>query len=497
MVSQLAPPRVHADVRRLSLARWTAFCAIAEAIGMTAAATAAKVSQALVGEPGNGHEAAVVPSLVVCGGLVEGVALGGLQAAGLGRLIPGLNRRRWLLATTAVAGLGWAAASAPAALSGADDGSVPPLVLVLGGALAMGAVMGAVLGAVQAKGLSGHVRHPWRWVGANAAAWAPAMAVIFLGATAPGADWSGPTVAALGTVTGLAAGTVLGLVTGWFLPTLNGPPAHNSIVMFLLGSRAHGAVDRSLVALRVRGKVSGRTFELPVQYVATVDGLVVAPGRPESKRWWRNLTEPAAVDVLLHGSWHQGLGLLLRPGDPGYDAASAVYRQRWSRIALPEDNPLVRVRLDVDRSEQRLGHSPDDVDLPDRLAHVPVPAPSRARDERDTRTQFHRRAVLAGDRRVTAEHMHVLPKTVVLPSELARGDLPDAALHDVVAIQLQNGSPRIPADDSHGFIRLQRESQCITVADQGGRERRGHGASRLPISQWCPNGSATRPIRQP
>jgi hypothetical protein len=324
-------------------------CAIAEAIGMTAAATAAKVSQALVGEPGNGHEAAVVLSLVVGGGLVEGVALGGLQAIGLGRFIPGLSRRRWILVTTAVAGLGWAAASAPAAMSGADDGSVPPLLLVLGGALAMGAVMGAVLGAVQAKGLSGHVRHPRRWVGATAVAWAPARAVIFLGATTPDADWSGPTVAALGTVTGLAAGTVLGLVTGWFLPTLNGPPAHNSLVMSLLGSRAHGAVDRSLMVLRVRGKMSGRTFELPVQYAASIDGLVVAPGRPESKRWWRNLTEPSPVDVLLHGSWHQGLGLLLRPGDPGYEAASAVYRQRWSRGALPEDNPLVRVRLGVDQ----------------------------------------------------------------------------------------------------------------------------------------------------
>jgi hypothetical protein len=154
MVSQLAPRRVRSAVRPLSLARWVALCAIAEGIGMTAAATAAKVSQAVVGEPGNGREAVVALSLVVGGGLVEGIALGGLQAMGLGRLVPGLNRRRW------------------------------------------------VLGAVQATGLRGRVRHPWRWVGANAAAWAPTMAVIFLGATTPGADWSGPTVAGLGAVTG-------------------------------------------------------------------------------------------------------------------------------------------------------------------------------------------------------------------------------------------------------------------------------------------------------
>ena len=90
--------------RALSLTRWTALCATAEAIGMAAAATAAKTSQALVGEPGNGRESALALCLVVAGGLVEGIALGALQAAGLGRLLPGLNRRRWLLITVAPRG---------------------------------------------------------------------------------------------------------------------------------------------------------------------------------------------------------------------------------------------------------------------------------------------------------------------------------------------------------------------------------------------------------
>lgn len=346
MVVHSAPPWSPTAECRLSLARWMALCAGAEAIGMTAAASAAKVSQALVGEPG-GREAAVALSLVVAGGLVEGVALGGLQAAGLQRLVPGLDRRRWLLVTTAVAGLGWAAASAPAALSGADDGSVPPLLLVLAGAVGLGAVMGVLLGAVQATGLRRHVRHPWRWVGANAAAWAPAMAVIFLGATEPNADWSGPSVAALGAVTGLAAGSVLGLVSGWFLPTLDGPSAHNSLVLGLLRSRMHGAVDRSLVGLRVRGVVTGRTFEFPVQSADCEQGVVVLPGRPESKRWWRNLVEPAPVDILRRGWWQRGDGVLLRPGDCGYYTAVAAYRQRWPHARLPDDSPVVRVRLDA------------------------------------------------------------------------------------------------------------------------------------------------------
>src|ERR1035437_5691822 len=58
-------------------------------------------------------------------GLVEGVALGGLQAAGMGRLVPALNRQQWVLITTAVAGVGWAGASAAAGGAGQDDGAAP------------------------------------------------------------------------------------------------------------------------------------------------------------------------------------------------------------------------------------------------------------------------------------------------------------------------------------------------------------------------------------
>jgi hypothetical protein len=204
----------------LTLARWTALCAAAETVGMTAAAGAAKAAQALVGEPSTGAETTVALSLVVAGGLVEGVALGSAQAAGLRRMLPGLDRRRWVLVTVAVAGLGWAGASAPAALGGGDDGSAPPLPLVLAGATVLGAGMGAALGAAQATVLRGQVPHPGRWVGANAAAWAPAMAVIFLGASTPSGDWPVAAVLGLGAVTGAAAGTVLGVVTGRFLGSL-------------------------------------------------------------------------------------------------------------------------------------------------------------------------------------------------------------------------------------------------------------------------------------
>jgi hypothetical protein len=158
----------------------------------------------------------------VAGGLVEGIALGVAQAVGLRGLLVGRARRAWVLVTVLVAGLGWTVASAPASLS-PDSGPEPPVALVLSGAMALGAVMGAVLGAAQACVLRGAVAHPWRWVGANATAWAVAMPVIFLGAMAPSAAWSVTAVAVLGAGTGLVGGTVVGAVSGWFLPSLCGP----------------------------------------------------------------------------------------------------------------------------------------------------------------------------------------------------------------------------------------------------------------------------------
>jgi hypothetical protein len=344
--------------RALPLSRWVALCAAAEAIGMTAAATAARTAQAVAGEDASRRAVLVGLAIVVLGGVVEGIAVGGLQAWGLTRLWPRLSARRWLLVTTTVAGLGWAAASAPAALSGGGDGSSPPVLLVLAGALALGAAMGAVLGTAQATVLRGVVRHPRRWIAGSCAAWAPTMAVIFLGAGLPRTDTPALAVAALGTLTGLLAGAVLGLVSGVFLPALDGLPVRDRVVRATLASSAHPALDRSLVVLRVRGVRTGQHLEFPVQYAATPDGVVVLPGRAEAKTWWRNLRRPAPVDVLVGGEWHTGVGVVLQSGDPGYTAARSCYRSRWPRAGVPIGAPIVTVHWTGAAETHRSGGVP-------------------------------------------------------------------------------------------------------------------------------------------
>lgn len=335
-------------VRRASrgaLATWIVLCAVGEGVGVSAASAAAVASRSWVLDPLAASGRALVLVLVVAGGLVEGMALGTAQAAGLRRWFPDLRGRRWITVTVAVAGIGWALASLPSVLTSDEGGTERPGWLFVLGAASLGAGMGLVLGAAQALVLRGTVSHPRRWVGANAFAWSVAMVVIFLGSSTPGPSWSPLAVIGVGAATGLAAGAVLGLLTGCFLPSLTGSSLPGRLVLRLLRSRAHGLLDHSVVALRVRGVVTGSFYDLPVMYAEDAQGLVVFPGHAAKKRWWRNLRHAAPVSVLQDGCWRPGRGELLAPGSPDYQQALDSYHRRWPRVTVDPNSPLVRIRL--------------------------------------------------------------------------------------------------------------------------------------------------------
>jgi hypothetical protein len=171
------------------------------------------------------------------------------------------------------------------------------------------------------------------------------MAVIFVGASTPGSDWPLVAVTGIGTVTGLVAGTLLGLVSWLFLPSLSGATSRDRAVVRLLKTPAHAALSGSVCVLRVRGRRSGRTVELPVQYAATRDRAAILPARPQTKQWWRNLLEPAPVDALVQGEWRHGEATVLRPRDAGYDDAVTLYRRRWPRARLAADALVVVARF--------------------------------------------------------------------------------------------------------------------------------------------------------
>ena len=274
---------------------WLLACVTAEAIGMTAAAGAARGATAFTDHVVAHDTSGLL--LVVLGGLVEGGALGVLQALALdGRSRPSrpppLDGRHEPSSSPDSAGR----PRPPRQRCLVTTGAATPLSCsVLPGAALLGAVMGVALGATQAWALRHRVRHPGRWVAGSAAGWSAAMPVIFLGATSVGATWPWWIVVPIGTLTGLAAGLALGIVSGTFLDTLVGPAWHHRLVLgALLTFRRTRALRPTLaggglVGLGVHGARTGRRYRFPVQSACWgPDRLVVLPAHPERKIWRRN-----------------------------------------------------------------------------------------------------------------------------------------------------------------------------------------------------------------
>jgi hypothetical protein len=342
-----------------SLARWMALCALAEAVGMTAVASAARLGDRLVTPPHGVAGTAALVGLAVAGGVVEALALGAATARALRATVRGLPVRRWIVVTTLVAGLSWAAGSLPSALAGdaADTGSPAP-ALILAGAAGIGLGTGALLGAAQSLVLRGRARHPWRWAVASTAAWPLPMVVIFAGATLPGAEWSPGAVLLLAAATGAVAGAALGLGLAAFAPSLQGTSASGRVVLHLLRHRPGRALLPGVVGIRVRGVRTGEWHALPVLAAPDAGGLVVLVGDETRKTWWRNLLRPAAVAVLTDGTWRGAVAEVVAPGEPDHDRSAAVYRARFGRAPVAATSFLVRVRP---------GLVPDATDLPEPL----------------------------------------------------------------------------------------------------------------------------------
>ncbi|WP_148046693.1 nitroreductase/quinone reductase family protein [Nocardioides pocheonensis] len=328
----------------VSFGRWILACAAAETIGMGVSAAAARLGQDVADGPQSAARWLAL-GVVVAGGLVEGTALGVLQGQVLGTRWPRLSRFRYALLTVLVAGLGWAGASAPSVLGGGEDTSGPPVVLMVLGGLGLGLLMGPVLGLAQATALRGVVRHPWRWVVASTAAWPPAMALIFTGASTAGAHWSLPVLAAYGAATGALAGAALGLVSSPWLAALDGQPIANQVALAMVAGRRLGA-HRRLVGLGVVGRHSGLVSRFPVQFAQHGTDLVVVPGHPAHKTWWHNLGRTDTMVWVLDGSgWHPATGRVLLPEADGHAAALASYRRRWTHFDGPPDQPVVVLHL--------------------------------------------------------------------------------------------------------------------------------------------------------
>lgn len=124
-------------------------------------------------------------------------------------------------------------------------------------------------------------------------------------------------------------------------------PLGNRIVLAMLSSRWHRLLSGSLLQLTLRGQRTGRVLRLPVQYARDGDRLVVLPAHAERKRWWRNLTDPSTVSVLVAGRDHAGRAQVLRAGSPAFDGAAAAYAWRFPKAARLAATCPVLVTVDL------------------------------------------------------------------------------------------------------------------------------------------------------
>lgn len=79
----------------------------------------------------------------------------------------------------------------------------------------------------------------------------------------------------------------------------------NAPLLWLLRSPLHSLVSRSTLAISVRGRVSGHTYTLPVNYLQNGFALLILS--PRDRTWWRNLRPKAPVTLWLRGQRLQAI----------------------------------------------------------------------------------------------------------------------------------------------------------------------------------------------
>jgi hypothetical protein len=216
--------------RRRLWGRWVGANAWAEVVGLGISGAAAVL--VLPRADGTALRAVGGAALVVLvAGVAEGGSVGWAQHRVLRRPRPGLELRRWVGATVIGALLAWALGMVPSTLvATADAGGTemeeldPPLLLQLGFAVVLGLVAGPILGGAQALVLRDHAPRAWRWLPANAAAWAVGMPLVFLVAGGVPPSWSPVAIVAVAALTLAIVGGLVGAIHGAMLVRMLAEP---------------------------------------------------------------------------------------------------------------------------------------------------------------------------------------------------------------------------------------------------------------------------------
>ncbi|MEI6289463.1 MAG: nitroreductase/quinone reductase family protein [Chloroflexota bacterium] len=80
----------------------------------------------------------------------------------------------------------------------------------------------------------------------------------------------------------------------------------NPIIIFLLRGPFRKSWGAGMLVLTYHGRKSGKAYSLPVNYFQDGGDIIIIPGQPEAKKWWRNIRGGANVSVSLRGEEKSG-----------------------------------------------------------------------------------------------------------------------------------------------------------------------------------------------
>ena len=132
----------------------------------------------------------------------------------------------------------------------------------------------------------------------------------------------------------------------WFMNRIANP-----FVRFILRSPFHRLMSGAVLLISYRGRKSGRTYTLPVNYVLDGKTIYMVPGMPDTKTWWRNLRGGAEVTLTLDGKSVGGSAAVLQGTGEATLKALGCY---WRRFPAFAQQHGVRMQADGSCNPQDL-----------------------------------------------------------------------------------------------------------------------------------------------
>ena len=92
----------------------------------------------------------------------------------------------------------------------------------------------------------------------------------------------------------------------------------NPVMIRVLTSRAHRILSAGLCVVEYDGRLSGRTFRLPVGFHEIDEAIVVSTSIAPTRNWWRNFADGHPARLCVRGQWREVEGRRLEPGTEEY-----------------------------------------------------------------------------------------------------------------------------------------------------------------------------------